>query len=350
MTDDDSPDQPSPTPPVPNLAAIYDFAGLEPPRLRRGEVSEATAITPERTLRWWRAMGFPEIEPGEIAFTRTDAQMALAVAELLEREVVDEARVLRLTHLMGTSFARLAEAQLDLLERILAGREVADGKSIREDEDDDAFTGRTDLGSNPLEEAAFIDFMATTMDYVWRRHLVAAVGRRMSVADSNPVQAVGFVDIAGFTKITAILTDDELIELVETFEAAARDAVTEHDGRVVKFIGDGMMYVAGDIEAAIAISIALFDALDDVDLLPELHAGVAVGPTLEVDGDVFGPTANLASRLSDYARAGTILVPADDFEELEELPDVEAKRLRRRHRLKGVGAVSLVSIRPFSDE
>jgi adenylate cyclase len=65
-----------------------------------------------------------------------------------------------------------------------------------------------------------------------------------------------------------------------------------------------------------------------------------------VGGDVFGPTVNLAARLTTIARPGTIVVPGDDAQRLSVPPDVEAVPLRRSVRLKGIGERRLVALRP----
>ena len=160
--------------------------------------------------------------------------------------------------------------------------------------------------------------MARLLEYVWRRHLQAATRRAMlhraRGADEgiSPVMAVGFADMVGFTMLSQHLGDEELAAVVARFEALAHDTVVALGGRVVKMIGDEVMFVVPTATGAASIGLSLAEAYAGDDLLSDVRVALAIGPVLIQDGDFYGPVVNLASRLVGVANPGTVLV-SDEF-------------------------------------
>jgi class 3 adenylate cyclase len=99
----------------------------------------------------------------------------------------------------------------------------------------------------------------------------------------------------------------EVSQMAETFLRAAEQVFPEHDARIVKSIGDAVMFTAPDIPSACAAAAALIEAAGKSEV-PPLRIGIAFGPMLRAYADYFGRTVNIASRLSDVAKAGEILV------------------------------------------
>lgn len=226
---------------------------------------------------------------------------------------------------MGRSFARLAEWQVSLL----AGLAI-DGP------DPEERLGELASGVLPRVEAL--------QAYVWRRHLSSAASRLLTTGTaSNPehTMAVGFVDTVGYTTQSKSLADDELVAWIEGFEQVATVTVVDHGGRVIKTIGDEILFTADDPVAAAEIALALTERGHDTDdPFPSVRAGIAVGPVVARLGDVFGPTVNIAARLTSLARPGTVVVDqgahevlggtaADERDEPVEAPDYRFRRLRR---------------------
>ena len=177
------------------------------------------------------------------------------------------------------------------------------------------------------------------LGYVWRRHLVAAV-LQLSAAPSavdRPL-IVGFADMVGFTPMSRALDSQQLARMVGRFEATAHEAILTRGGRVVKIVGDEVMFSVDDIVRAAEIALALVEAHARHDELPDVRVGVASGPTLAWEGDLFGPTVNLASRLADLARPATVVVSDELGTRLQEHGGFELRRLRGIA-LKGVGRV-----------
>src|SRR5690606_22338658 len=143
-----------------------------------------------------------------------------------------------------------------------------------------------------------------------RRHLLAAVRRRLSIAEAGegPLGVVGFADLVGVTALSQQVAEDELTAIVSQFEQLACDVVTANGGRVAKMIGDEGMFTVDSAEAAAGIGLALAEGTRGADELSDLRVGLAHGPLLEREGDLYGPVVNLASRITAIAFPGSIVV------------------------------------------
>ena len=140
-------------------------------------------------------------------------------------------------------------------------------------------------------------------------HDAAQPGRRPG---ESPVLAVGFADMVGFTLLSQHLSDPELAAVVRRFEELSHDIVTGLGGRVVKMIGDEVMFVVESVADAARIGLDLADAYADDELLSDVRVGLAVGPVLLREGDYFGTTVNLAHRIVNIGNPGTVLI-SDEF-------------------------------------
>ena len=121
-------------------------------------------------------------------------------------------------------------------------------------------------------------------------------------------RVVGFADLVNFTSLVRRMTERQLAVMVQRFEALATDIVTAHGGRVIKTVGDEILFVTIGAAPAAAVALDLVETMAEDDLLPDVRVGMAVGPVLSRLGDVFGTTVNRASRLTSVAPAGGVLV------------------------------------------
>jgi len=327
---------PSDSPASRRLEALCRLVGLESPAYDTFDVERLTGAPHVESVRWWRAMGFPEVPEGEVGFGESDVEMVRRLTALVAAGLLDDADILRMARLLGASFSRIADAQVAAIDEMLASLPDADpSASPRQRIRELAQTADTSL----------LALVEDSMMYVWRRHLLAALGRWIGAEDDTTIQAVGFVDISGFTRLAKDLSADQLAAMVDDFESAAFDTVTSRGGRVVKLIGDEVMFVAATVSTALDIALDLVALADADPLAPPLHCGIAHGPTINVGGDVFGSTVNLASRLADVARPHRIVLPRELVAELGPRDDIVVKPVRRAYELKGIGRMRLVSVR-----
>lgn len=125
--------------------------------------------------------------------------------------------------------------------------------------------------------------------------------------------AVGFIDLVGFTARSLHLTGEELAELVGRFEAIATEVISSHRGRLVKLIGDEVMFVAASAEEGRAIAESLLERFSAEDELTP-RGGLDFGPVLARVGNFFGPVVNRASRLEQEAIPGEVLMTPEAAE------------------------------------
>ena len=302
-------------------------------RLTQTEVAERTDIPLDVAKRFWRALGFLDVGEDEAAFTDMDIEAVHIFQSLVAMGLVDLDTAVQMARVIGSSMARIAEAETAPGSTpILMGS----GDSIL---DADAFAAQA---------GASIPGMARLLEYVWRRHLQAATRRAMlhrargSDEGIRPVMAVGFADMVGFTMLSQHLGDEELAAVVARFEELAHDTVVALGGRVVKMIGDEVMFIVQTATSAAQIGLSLAEAYAGDELLSDVRVALAVGPVLVKDGDFYGPVVNLASRLVGVAHPGTVLI-SDEFRQAlreEGTTDIDTRPLRTRT-LKDLGRVQM---------
>ncbi|MCB0871658.1 MAG: adenylate/guanylate cyclase domain-containing protein, partial [Solirubrobacterales bacterium] len=189
-----------------------------------------------------------------------------------------------------------------------------------------------DLGALFAEMDNVIPQVEAVQAYAWRRHLLNAASRFLispEYAEESAPMAVGFADIVGYTRQSRSLRTNELTRLVDDFEAESLSIITELRGRIVKTIGDEVMYAADDPADAVEIALQLAERHEHDESFPELRVGVAWGDVVAHWGDVFGPSVNVAARLTSLARPGKVLIDRELADSVRDNPGYILRRLRR---------------------
>ncbi|MEZ5213282.1 adenylate/guanylate cyclase domain-containing protein [Gordonia sp. (in: high G+C Gram-positive bacteria)] len=256
-----------------------------PYRYSSEEIIEQLRVDSDFADRLWRAFGFARnTERADSASVFSEADLAaLAVFAGSDREI-DPAAQVAAARSIGQATARLAEWQAEQIRLLAADPRVT------------------------LTADQLIDALAHLQQAVWRRHLDSFLAR-----DGGPHTGegdeviVGFADIVGYTSLSRRLRLAALEALLESFESAAHLIITTHNGKVIKSIGDAVMFTAPTHAAAADIAIELHALTSDGEL-PTLRIGLASGRALTRMGDVFGEPVNIAARLASAAREGTTLV------------------------------------------
>jgi adenylate cyclase len=298
-------------------------------RYTRGEVVEQVGVELDNAKRYWRALGFPDLPDDERAFTDADVEALRTLKQLIEQGVIDKEVALQLARVFGQSLSRMAEAQVGAMRARI--EEPLRQAGASETEIADAVTSVA---------SAMLPTMDDFVLYIWRRHLAAAAQRQLFFG-SDPsagleTMTVGFADLVGFTAISQQMDERDLAGVVDRFESLAYDTIAELGGRVVKMIGDEVMYVTDQPAAGALIAVTLAEVYGDDEMMPDVRVGLAMGPVLAREGDYFGPTVNLASRVVNIAYAGSA-VASDEIHEALEGDDRFGWKPLRPRRLKGIG-------------
>jgi adenylate cyclase len=297
------------------VQAITELMLGETPHLRRADVAEQSGVPPDVARARWRALGFPEADDDDVAFTSADVEALRLTQELIGLGIIEPETEQPFIRTIGRSFARLADWQVRaFLGSLTSGRQ------------DDLATG--DLAE--LERV--VQLGERVQAYVWRRHLLNATSRLL-LTDSDDVDAapmvVGFADIVGYTSRSRKMTRQELTDMVERFEEVTAGVITDHHGRVVKTIGDEVLFVVDDARQAALLALDLLDEHEADEEFPQVRIGMAHGNVVNHMGDVFGPVVNVASRLASVARPGSAVIDRDLAAMLRDDDELRVKRMRR---------------------
>jgi adenylate cyclase len=283
-----------------------------------------------RRLR--RAMGLPDLPEDEAGYSEDDLRALERAKKLMDEDGLTASQILQLARTLGLAAARMADAVVGFwTDRLVAG--VAGGGSPEEF----------------LPDAKRVDDLQLVVDYLLRRHLVDSISRRVGDAsdiESGHLVAVGFADLVGFTSLSEQLSDTETADLIDRFERVGTDTVVGGGGRVVKMIGDEVMFTAEPSLVA-EIALCLSETFDSPDL-PSVRVGVAMGTVVSQFGDLYGPVVNLASRATMAARPGSVLISPSLAEVLGADKRYSVKTIRP-HKLKGIGTVQLSILRRAGD-
>jgi class 3 adenylate cyclase len=213
-----------------------------------------------------------------------------------------EGPLLRFLRTIGSSLARMSESAVSLFYVNVEGPMRRRGTRERE---------LAQAGLRAIESIGGLQVMIQGlfrlhMDTTIRRFRGLELGRQIDTAHMT----VGFVDLVGFTPLASRLPPGELAALVERFEVTAHDVVTSRGGRVVKLIGDEVMFVTVDAAAGCDAALALIERFaGDATVTP--RGALATGDLVLRGGDYYGPIVNLASRLAELAVPSELLVTRD---------------------------------------
>lgn len=275
------------------------------PSLSAREMAARTGTPLGRVDEFWLAMGFRTVDPDEVVFTVRDLEAYGAWSSLIDSGAIDLATGRSLLRAQSHISDRLALWQVEALVEDVARRRDLDDTQARRDVLDS-------MGDR-------VDFLEHALVYSWRRQLESLIARvDREVTQRGPdsgrrrfplTRSLGFVDMVSYTSSSTIL-GGKLVGLIERFEDASRTAVTAAGGRVVKMIGDAVLFIADDLTTGLRVVTSLIEALGADDQILPVRASFVRGDVFSRSGDVFGPPVNLASRLVDIAPEGRILTDA----------------------------------------
>ncbi len=310
-------------------AAVYErFSSRAPETFQ--QVSDRTGVPFELLTIIREAMGLPQPSPGDRL--REDE---MEIVPLLEVHVSEGFRNLateRLLRVFGDSMRRVAESEgawwrSEILAPALAGREGPEAAAPA-----DTSSRITSLG-----ERVLLAIYHAQQTRVWTANFIESFEVMMAEAGIHSLldrpPAMCFLDITGYTRLTQEQGDDTAAEVAATVARVVQRSSVQHGGKLVKWLGDGVMFYFRDPGPGVIAALEMLDGLAGAGL-PPAHVGLHAGPVLFQEGDYFGQTVNVAARIADYARPGEVLVSqavADSDQPGIEFSDIGPTEL------KGVG-------------
>lgn len=272
----------------------------EGPRYTAREVAEQAELDLDTLQRFSSALGMPYPDPDERRATNADLEAARMVKAFIDTGLPEDG-LLGVARTIGMGMARIAEANRELIVRTL----IRPGDTER------------DVARRFVAAADYmLPLVGPTVVYALQAHLLEQIRRDVIGATDLASGEVGgavnltvcFADLVEFTRLGEEIAPEELGMVAGRLEEMAT-AVAEPPVRLVKTIGDEVMLVSSDPEPMVAAALELIDAAEaEGQQFPWLRAGIASGPTLPQSGDYYGRAVNLASRLTNVARPGSVVL------------------------------------------
>jgi adenylate cyclase len=260
------------------------------------ELARRSGLDLDTVLTVWRTLGVavPDADVDRPLFSERDAEFTSFVVKFEPAGLQGE----ELLRVLGTSLARVAEAAVSLYVQ-----------TVEPALDESALDGLV-WARNLAQATAGALKIGDSMGAIFAHHMQGAIDRQriaqVDVADRSLYRlAVGFVDLVGFTPLALHTAPSKLLELISDFELNAFEVASAHGGRIVKHIGDEVMFVALDATAGCAIARDITAAYAEG---IEPRAGVAFGEVITRHGDYYGSVVNLAARLAELAVPREVLV------------------------------------------
>ncbi|WP_374954206.1 adenylate/guanylate cyclase domain-containing protein [Arthrobacter sp. MYb227] len=280
--------------------------------MKRREVAAAAGVSILSARKIWRALGFPNLGDEEVFFTEVDQGALELMLGMVRAGTLTEETAISLTRSIGQMTDRMVVWQVEaLVEDMVQNQKMSDPEARRN------LVGLLPELITPIEEL---------LVYSWRRQLNAAVHRLALRAETGlaaseegrdgseddvslPLaRAVGFADLVSYTSLSRRMNERTLAQLVQRFESKCAEIISVGGGRLVKTIGDEVLFVAETPQAGAQIALAMSREFAADELLPNTRVSLVWGRILSRLGDIYGPTVNLAARLTALAEPGTVLI------------------------------------------
>jgi adenylate cyclase len=284
-------------------APVYErFAALGAVTFQ--QLSDRTGVPIELLLLIREASGSAPASPEDRM--REDE---MAVADFIEGQVKAGFRPIaieRLIRVQGDSLRRMAETEAEWWRSEVTGPALAAGVPPEE-------MSATDLSTNLslLADRSVMAMYRAQQAHAWTGNIIAGMEAQLAAAGLHSrlerPPAMCFLDITGYTRLTQERGDSAAAELAGTLSRLVQRASVQHGGRPVKWLGDGVMFYFPDPGPGVVAALEMVDGVAGAGL-PPAHVGLHAGPIIFQEGDYYGQTVNVASRIAEYARSGEVLV------------------------------------------
>jgi len=289
----------------------YRWAALG--RTTYRELAAEVALPLDLVLDVLRALGYAR--PGPEDRAREDDPGVFRLIGL-SATWLDHDAIVRTSRVFTDAIRRIAEAEGALFDTYIVGGLQRQGLGLGEAVD---AANRFGAEVTPLQEQLLLTLYRRQQERRWTEYTVEGIERVLEEMGLSERQerppAMGFVDLAGYTRLTEEQGDEAGVRLATELARMVDAVVGGRGGQPVKWLGDGVMMYFRDPAEAVRATLELVRRAPGIGL--PAHAGVAAGPVVIQDGDYFGRTVNLAARIAERAAPGQTLVTA----EISELAD-----------------------------
>jgi adenylate cyclase len=290
------------------LAANRVIVGGE--RYTAREVAELSDINLEFLVQVRRAMGLPMPEPDEAVYTEADLEQTRMIHVGRAAGILDE-DLLELMRVLGRGLAQAAESLRALPLKLILKPGMSEAELAQQ-------YAQAAAQLYPLVDPLVSNLLALHLRHVTQSEVISAMERSGGRLPGSREVAVCFADLVGFTRLGEEVPADELGRLAARLEVLATE-VAEPPVRLIKTIGDAAMLASVEPEPLLDATLKLLDAADaEGEDFPQLRAGAALGDALPRAGDWFGRPVNLASRITQVARPGSLLAEREVHESVRE--------------------------------
>jgi class 3 adenylate cyclase len=288
-----------------------------PPIYTLRTAADAIGVALEDVEHGWAMLGLTVADPDTPALSQADVDSLATWVAMRTQMGIDAAD--GFLRVLGSNVARVAEAISSMIRAARPNMWLG-------------HTGDELTTAQAYREAAdFVPRIGAMIDAIHRHHLVSTrtfIEGVVRGPSASVVCGVGFADLSGFTALTQMLAPAELSTMLTEFGATASDVVHADAGRVVKFLGDAVMWVSSNPERLAKAAIDLVDHPRAREAGLQVRAGLSYGPILAINGDYFGNAVNLAARLVAAAAPGQILAAAELHDELPDWPAIAQEPLQ----------------------
>jgi adenylate cyclase len=280
------------------------------------------------------AFGFARPEPRDVVVD-AERPIALLAGRLAELEIIDQAILVRLGRVYAEAFRRIALAETEVYH---TGVEVPLLRSgLGESRTMELASSLSPALTGMLDNAVMAAYRRQ-QELTWTEHQIEHVEQALEDAGvslpATPPTAMCFVDLSGYTRLTEERGDEAAAALAGRLSDIVQQRSRLQGGEAVKWVGDGVMFRFRDPSGAVVSALDMVEEIPAAGL-PPAHVGVAAGPVIRQGGDYYGRTVNLASRISDRAAGGQVLV-SEPVVELASVPGVT---------FVGIGSIELKGLK-----
>jgi len=270
------------------------------------ELSARTGVPMHLLTAVREATGSAAPAPGDRV--REDEMTILPLLEFQLAHGFRPITIERNLRVFGDNLRRIAESAGDTWRSEVLEPLFAAGRSGA---DIGAASGEVSAGMTALDEQALLTLYRAQQAHVWMANIIGGTESVLARAGLHSrlehPPAMCFLDITGYTRLTQERGDAAAADLATMLARLVERTSVRRGGRPIKWLGDGVMFFFKDPGPGVVAALEMVAGVAEAGL-PPAHVGLHAGPVIFQEGDYYGQTVNVASRIAEYARPGEVLV------------------------------------------